>query len=217
MLDLRVWLLQHASTRTKHQGASPVVRAGGSFPNQTRPRSWTRSGWRGGLEFPVRGGDCECPPPRRRREELPTIPEADRVRSKYAFIEAHRKTFATDVMCRHLGVAPSGYYARLQHPRTNQAIAVARLLRLIHASFTPLNAVVAAVWQCSVAPPLPRLTLRAQYSRKGNRRNRHHSYLDSLSPKQFEAAHKHKRRAINYRLGAPAFVPGWVPTRHATL
>lgn len=54
--------------------------------------------------------------------------EAGSVRSKYAFIEAHRKEFTTAAMCRVLGVAPSGYCAWLQHPQSTRAIEDARLL-----------------------------------------------------------------------------------------
>jgi putative transposase len=39
------------------------------------------------------------------------------------------------MMCRVLGVAPSGYYAWLQQPLSNRAQEDARLLRLIRASF----------------------------------------------------------------------------------
>lgn len=39
-------------------------------------------------------------------------------------------------MCRELGVAPSGYYAWLQCPQSTRAIEDARLLQLIHASYT---------------------------------------------------------------------------------
>lgn len=62
--------------------------------------------------------------------------KADRVRRKYEFIKAHRKQFPTDVMCRELGVAPSGYYQWLKCPQSARAVEDARLLRLIRASFT---------------------------------------------------------------------------------
>jgi putative transposase len=39
------------------------------------------------------------------------------------------------MMCRLLGVAPSGYYARLKKPMSDRAKEDARLLRLIRASF----------------------------------------------------------------------------------
>lgn len=47
-------------------------------------------------------------------------------------------------MCRVLEVAPSGYYAWLQRPRSNHAQEDARLLRLIRASFTASHAVYGA-------------------------------------------------------------------------
>lgn len=37
-------------------------------------------------------------------------PRAYRVRRKYEFIRADREQFPTEVMCRELGVVPSGYY-----------------------------------------------------------------------------------------------------------
>ncbi len=63
-------------------------------------------------------------------------PRAGSVRGKYEFIKTHRGEFSTQVMCRVLGVAPSGYYDWLQHPLSNRAIEDARLLRLLQASFT---------------------------------------------------------------------------------
>jgi putative transposase len=61
---------------------------------------------------------------------------AGRVRSTYEFIKANRGQYAVQAMCRVLGVAPSGYYEWLAHPISNRAHEDARLLRLIHASFT---------------------------------------------------------------------------------
>lgn len=71
-------------------------------------------------------------------------PKAGSVRSKYVFIKAHRKEFPTEVMCRVLGVAPSGYYAWRERPLSNRAIEDARLLRLIRASFTASQGVYGA-------------------------------------------------------------------------
>lgn len=75
---------------------------------------------------------------------MPANPKAGSVRSKYAFIKAHRKEFPTEVMCRVLGVAPSGYYEWLQRPQSNRALEDARLLRLIRASFTASQGVYGA-------------------------------------------------------------------------
>lgn len=58
-----------------------------------------------------------------------------RVRQTYQFIEAHRKQFPVETMCRILDVAPSGYYEWLKHPISNRAQEDTRLLRLIRASF----------------------------------------------------------------------------------
>ncbi len=67
---------------------------------------------------------------------MPAKLKADRVRRKYEFIKAHRKQFPTEVMCRELGVAPSGHYQWLKCPQSARAVEDARLLRLIRASFT---------------------------------------------------------------------------------
>jgi hypothetical protein len=61
---------------------------------------------------------------------------AGRTRSTYEFIKANRHMFSVQVMCRLLGVAPSGYYAWLKQPVSSRAQEDARLLRLIRASFT---------------------------------------------------------------------------------
>lgn len=58
------------------------------------------------------------------------------MRSQYEFMKAHRKEFATDAMCRVLGVASTRFYEWLQRPRSDRAIEDERLLRLIRASFT---------------------------------------------------------------------------------
>src|SRR5262245_27334704 len=58
-----------------------------------------------------------------------------RVRKTYEFIKAHRGDHSVQMMCRVLGVAPSGYYEWLKKPLSNRAQEDARLLRLIRASF----------------------------------------------------------------------------------
>ena len=75
---------------------------------------------------------------------MPATIQAGSVRSKYAFIQAHRQEFPTEVMCRILEVAPSGYYEWLQRPQSNRAIEDGRLLRLIRASFTASQGVYGA-------------------------------------------------------------------------
>lgn len=67
---------------------------------------------------------------------MSTKPTARRVRSIYDFIKTHRQKHSVRVMCRLLGVAPSGYYAWLAQPVSDRGQEDARLLRLIRASFT---------------------------------------------------------------------------------
>lgn len=67
---------------------------------------------------------------------MPDKRKADRGRRKYGFIKAHRKQFPPEVMCRELGVAPSGYYQWLKCPQSARTVEDVRLLRLIRASFT---------------------------------------------------------------------------------
>jgi putative transposase len=69
---------------------------------------------------------------------------AGRVRSTYEFIKANRGTFSVQVMCRVLGVAPSGYYEWIAHPMSNRAQEDGRLLRLIRASFTASHGIYGA-------------------------------------------------------------------------
>ena len=59
-----------------------------------------------------------------------------RVRATYEFIKGQTGQFSVQMMCRVLGVAPSGYYEWLLQPLSNRAQEDARLLRLIRASFT---------------------------------------------------------------------------------
>src|SRR5579863_5561574 len=67
---------------------------------------------------------------------MSTKVSAGRTRSTYEFIKANRHAFSVQVMCRLLGVAPSGFYAWLKQPVSNRGQEDARLLRLIRASFT---------------------------------------------------------------------------------
>lgn len=67
-----------------------------------------------------------------------------KVRKTYQFIEAHRHQFPVQVMCRVLGVAPSGYYEWLKHPISKHAEEDERLLKLIRASFVMSHGVYGA-------------------------------------------------------------------------
>ena len=75
---------------------------------------------------------------------MSTKRNAGRVRSTYEFIKASRHTYSVQLMCRALGVAPSGYYAWLVQPLSNRAREDARLLRLIRASFTASHGIYGA-------------------------------------------------------------------------
>ena len=52
---------------------------------------------------------------------MSTKPHAKRARPTYEFIKAHRQKHSVQVMCRLLGVAPSGYYAWLAQPDSDHA------------------------------------------------------------------------------------------------
>jgi putative transposase len=57
------------------------------------------------------------------------------VRRKYELIKAKQSKHSVSMMCRLLGVAPSGYYAWLKNHPSVRSKEDARLLRLIRASF----------------------------------------------------------------------------------
>lgn len=67
-----------------------------------------------------------------------------RVRLVYQFIEAHRREYPVQMMCRLLEVAPSGYYEWLHHPISDRAKEDVRLLRLIRAAFVASHGVYGA-------------------------------------------------------------------------
>ena len=75
---------------------------------------------------------------------MSTRPNTKRVRITYEFIKSHRHEYSVQVMCRVLGVAPSGYYAWLKQPLSDHAREDARLLRLICASFTASHGIYGA-------------------------------------------------------------------------
>jgi putative transposase len=51
---------------------------------------------------------------------------------KFRFIEQHARTFPVRLMCRVLGVSPSGYYAWRSRPESSRALANRRLLHEVH-------------------------------------------------------------------------------------
>jgi len=53
---------------------------------------------------------------------------------KYEFIEAEKATFPIAFMCVHLGVSPSGFYARRKRPPSKRRTDDARLLAAIRAA-----------------------------------------------------------------------------------
>jgi len=75
---------------------------------------------------------------------MSTQKHTGRVRSTYGFIKAHRSEYSVQMLCRVLGVAPSGYYEWLQKPLSNHAHEDARLLRLIRASFVASHGIYGA-------------------------------------------------------------------------
>lgn len=52
---------------------------------------------------------------------------------RFAFIHAEKARFPTSLLCRHLGVSRSGYYAWLQRPPSRRAVEDARLVPVIRA------------------------------------------------------------------------------------
>jgi len=66
------------------------------------------------------------------------------VRKTYEFIKSNQRQFGVQVLCRVLGIAPSGYYAWLKKPVSQHGLEDARLLRLIRASYTASQGVYGA-------------------------------------------------------------------------
>jgi putative transposase len=75
---------------------------------------------------------------------MSSLISAGRVRTIYAFISDNRTQYGVQMMCRVLGVAPSGYYLWRERPVSKRAQEDARLLRLIRASFTASQGVYGA-------------------------------------------------------------------------
>jgi len=75
---------------------------------------------------------------------MPAKQIAGRVREIYQFIEAHKKEYGVDALCRVLEVAPSGYYEWLRKPVSDRGQEDARLLRLIRASFNTSHGIYGA-------------------------------------------------------------------------
>jgi hypothetical protein len=71
-------------------------------------------------------------------------PGSSVVRRKYEFIKSIQKEHRIQMMCRLLGVAPSGYYAWLNKPVSDRAREDKRLLRLIRVSFNASQGVYGA-------------------------------------------------------------------------
>jgi putative transposase len=75
---------------------------------------------------------------------MSTKASVGRVRQKYKFIEVHKRQYPVQVLCKVLGIAPSGYYAWLKRPISDHAIEDARLLRLIRKSFVASHGIYGA-------------------------------------------------------------------------
>ena len=71
-------------------------------------------------------------------------PEINVVRRKYEFIQANQSKHSVQMMCRLLGLAPSGYYAWLNKPVSDRAREDKRLLQLIRVSFNASQGVYGA-------------------------------------------------------------------------
>jgi putative transposase len=75
---------------------------------------------------------------------MSTKPSAGKVREIYKFIDAHRREYGVEMMCRVLEVARSGFYDWLKQPISNRAKEDARLVRLIRASFVASHGIYGA-------------------------------------------------------------------------
>jgi putative transposase len=111
------------------------------------------------------------------------------VRAQYEFIKVHRHRHSVQVMCRLLGVAPSGYYAWLAQPVSDRAQEDARLLRLIRASFTASQGVYGA----------PRVFLDLREAGEGCSK---HRVARLMREHQLRALHGYRMR--RWSVGKPA-------------
>lgn len=75
---------------------------------------------------------------------MPRKPECSAIRRKYEFIKSSQKGHGVQMMCRLLGVAPSGYYAGISKPVSDRALEDKRLLPLIRGSFNESQGVYGA-------------------------------------------------------------------------
>lgn len=70
--------------------------------------------------------------------------QTSEVRRKYEFVKSNHADHNVRMMCRLLGVCPSGYYAWLKNPLSDRAIEDKRLLRLVQGSFNASQGVYGA-------------------------------------------------------------------------
>ncbi|MBR9813718.1 IS3 family transposase [bacterium] len=66
---------------------------------------------------------------------MPNQSDSGGVRRKYEYIESNQGEYKIRMMCRLLGVSPSGYYQWRKKPISDRAREDSRLVRLIRASF----------------------------------------------------------------------------------
>src|SRR3954468_19407586 len=120
---------------------------------------------------------------------MSTKPHAKRARPTYKFIKAHRQKHNVQLMCRLLGVAPSGYYAWLAQPVSDRAQEDACLLRLIRASFAASQGIYGS----------PRLFLDLREAGEGCSR---HRVARLMREHQLRALHGYRMR--RWSVGKPS-------------
>jgi putative transposase len=107
-----------------------------------------------------------------------------RVRKAYQFIEANRRQYPVEAMCKIREVAPSGCYEWLQNPISNRAKEDARLLRLIRASFVASRGIYGA----------PRVFL---YLREAGETCSKHRVEQLMRENGLRALHGHRTRRVS--------------------